>query len=182
MLPAMFQQVYPTRRKLSPKRYDGNLNLLDATAVAFHVSMWSLWSQAPPSKRAIWKPLLHRFKGNNAAPDVMLGGLVENITIDKYADPRGNTLPRRWCKRTAWRNKAYLADRVEFPTLIPLLFPTWMWLAGPQHTQWRVRIRAWKSYLGLSSVQQQFVQTQAAATTSFPLGNVHYTGGRIVVT
>ena len=183
ILPAMFQQVYPIYSAVRVIRNEGNWNPTDATVTALHVSLWAVWSQIPRSVLSLWASRFYRFKSNSVAPDVVLGGLVENITVDKYADIRGGTISRWWWTRLNWRNKAHLVHSVDILSMhIPLFASLWMTPLESRHNQWYARIRAWKSLLASSSSRQQFVQTQAAATTSFPLGNVHYIGGRIVVT
>lgn len=181
-LPAMYQQVWPIRRKPPVKRFDGNVNLTDATFTAFHVSFFALWPSAFPSRRASWLPRLWRFKGHNVDPGGLQGGLGETITVDKYADPRGNTIAARWHSRMTWRNRSHLSDRVEEIQYVPLLSPSWMQLHGPQHIgKWAQR-KAYRTHLATLAGQQHLVQTQTAATTSPAFGDMRYTGGRIVVT
>lgn len=181
-LPTMQQQTWPVRRKPPVKRFDGNLNLTDALFTAFHVSLFAIWPSAFPSRRASWMPRLWRFKGHNVDPGVLRGGIVETITIDKYADPRGSMIATCWRDRIKWRNKAHLSDRVEELQYVPPLFSTWMVLVGPQHTGKRARRKAQRVLLAVLASQQQLAQTQTAATTSLAFGDVQYTGGRIVVT
>lgn len=181
-LPTMHQQVWVVRRKLTVKRFDGNLNLTDALFTAFHVSLFALWPSAFPSRRAQWMPRLWRFKGHNVDPGGLQGSLTENITIDKYADPRGNTIRARWQDRILWRNKAHLSDRVEEIQYVPPLFSIWMHMHGPQHTGKWARRKARRITIAVAMSQQYLVQTQTAATTSPAFGDVRYTGGRIVVT
>ena len=174
--PALAQQAFPRRRKPSPRRDDRNINILDSLATALHVSIWSSWSQAPPSRRALFAPRLWRFRGQNVSPDIFLGGLVENITIDKYADSRTVGIARLWRNRYTFRNKGHYADRVEELAYVPLQFLSYVAESLPRNGRW-ARRRAWQKFLGSTSTKQQFIQTQVAATTSFPLGDVHYVGG-----
>ena len=175
--PALSQQTFPRRRKPSLRRDgDGNLDLLDTIAAATNVQVWSAWSQAPPSKRAIFAPRLWRFRGQNVSPDIFLGGLVENITIDKYADSRGSRIARLWRKRRTFRNKGHYIDRVEEPTYIPLPFLSYMAYGLPGNGRWARRM-AWQRFLGSVSTKQHLVQTQAQATTSITVGNVNRVGG-----
>ena len=174
--PALEQQTFPRHRKLSPRRDDRNINILDSLATATHVSVWSAWSQAPPSRRAIFASRLRRFRGQNVSPDIFLGGLIENITIDKYVDSRTTGIARLWRKRYTFRNKGHYIDRVEEPTFITLSFLSYIAESLPRNGWWARRM-AWQKFLGFASARQQFIQTQVLATTSFPLGDVHYVGG-----
>lgn len=180
-LAAMQQQVWPVRRKLSVQHVDGNLNLTDALFTAFHVSFFALWPSTFPSRLALWAPRLWRFTAHNVDPGALQGGIVETITIDKYADSRTTSIAARFRDRIGWRNKVSLSDRVEDIQFVPLLFPTWMWLAGPQHIGKWVRRKAQQRRVAQSGAQA-LVQTQVIATTSPPFGDVRYTGGRIVIT
>ena len=137
--PALAQQTFPRRRKPSPRRDDCNINILDSLATATHVSVWSSWSQAPPSRRALFAP-------------------------------------RLWKKRYTFRNKGHYSDRVEELAYIPLPFLSYVAESLPRHGWW-ARRRALRMLLSSTSSTQQLVQTQAAATTSFPLGDVHWVGG-----
>ena len=178
-LPTMHQQVRPARRRRRVKRFDGNLNLTDALFAAFHVSFFALWPSAFPSRRSYWRPRLWRFRGQNVDPGVLQGGIVETITIDKFADPRNAAIATRWRDRLLWRNRSYLNDRVEELQYIPPLFPAWMWLHGPQHRgKWAQR-KLWRTMLAVMGGQQCLVQTPTAAATSIALGDVHYTGGGV---
>lgn len=177
----MAQQVRIVRRKPTVKRFDGNLNLTNALFTAFHESLFALWPSAFPSRRAQWMPRLWRFRGRNVDPGVLRGGIIENVMIDKYADPRGNMITSLWRDRVKWRNKSHLSDRVEEIQYVPLLFPVWMWLGGPQHTGGWARRKAQQISLANISAQK-LVLTQAQATLSPAFGDVRYTGGRIVVT
>ena len=181
-LPTMHRQVWPIRRRLTVKRFDGNLNLTDALFTAFHESLFAQWGVPPSSRRAFWKPRLWRFKGDNVDPGVLQGGIVETITLDKFADTLGSRVAGRFCNRLLWRNRSYASDRVEEVQYVPLLFPTWMWLSGPQHAGKWVRRKAQRIRLAVTASNQHLVQTQTAATTSPEYGSVQYTGGRIVLT
>ena len=181
-LPTMHQQVWPVRRKPTVKRFDGNLNLTDALFAAFHESLFAQFGVPPSSRRAFWKPRLWRFKGENVDPGVLQGGIVETITLDKFADPSGSQVASRFRNRLLWRNRPHASDRVEELQYVPLLFPTWMWLHGPQHVRKWARRRAQRAVLAVLMSEQHLVQTQIAATTSPAFGNMRYTGGRIVVT
>ena len=181
-LPTMTQQAWPGRRKPTVKRFDGNVNLTDATFTAFHVSLFALWPSAFPSRRALWKPRTWRFKGRNVDPGGLQGGLAETITIDKYADPRSTAIAACWRDRIRWRNRPYVSDRVEEIQHIPLLFPSWMWLRGPQHKGKWARRKAQRKLIAVIGSQQSLVQTEVDATTSAPLGDIQYTGGSIVGT
>lgn len=180
-LPTIHQQVWPIRRKPTVKRFDGNLNLIDALFTAFHESLFAQFGVPPSSRRAFWKPGLWRFKGDNIDPGVLRGGIVENITLDKFADPLGSRVAALFRNHLLWRNRPYVSDRVEELQYVPLLFPTWMWLHGPQHAGKWTRRKAQRTVLAAVAGAQHLVQTQIAATTSPAFGDMRYTGGRIVL-
>ena len=177
----MYQQTWPAHRKYDVRHTDGNVNLTDATHTALHVSVWSAWSQAPQSRRKIWQPRLWRFKGGNVDPGALQGGMAETTFVPAWSDVHRGAVASLWRKRVQWRNKARASDFTWDVSQIGIDFPSWMPFAGPQHIQWRKRLASWRAYLSMSSAQQQFVQTGAAATTSAPVGNIHYTGGRFVL-
>lgn len=176
--PTLYQQTWPVRRKYDVRHVDLNLNLTDALFTALPVMVWAAWDQAPPSRRALWQPRLWRFRGQNVSPDVLLGGLAETITVDKWADMRNAGIAARWRDRWTWRNKSRAADFVQEPANIRVLTLEWLPLIGPQHIRARARIAAWKSYLGMTSAQQQFVQTQAQATIGAGGTEFRFAGGR----
>ena len=176
--PTLYQQTWPVRRKVDLIHVDNNLNLTDAMFTALPPMVWSAWSQAPPSRRALWRPRLWRFRGQNISPDVLLGGLAETITVDKWADTRNAGISAHWRDRWAWRNKSRASDFVQEPANIRVLTLEWLPLIAPQHIRARARIAAWKSYLGMYSAQQQFVQTDTQATTAHAGTEFRFTGGR----
>ena len=176
--PTLYQQTWPVRRKYDVRHVDLNLNLTDALFTALPPMVWAAWSQAPPSRRALWAPRLWRFRGQNVSPDVLLGGLAENVTVDKWADMRNAGIAAHWRARLGWRNKSRQSDFVQEPANIQIPLLDWLPLIGPQHIRARTRIAAWKSYLGMVSSQQQFVQRQAQAATGAGTTQFRFAGGR----
>jgi len=132
----MYHQTWPVRRVYDVRHSDGNLNLTDALATAFHVSLWSLWSQAPPSRRAFWEPRLWRFRGYNIDPGALQGGMVETTFVPAWGDVHRGSVASRWRKRVTWRNKSRQSDFMRDVANIGMDFPTWLPFAGPQHNQW----------------------------------------------
>lgn len=173
----MYQQTWPVRRKHDVRHVDLNLNLTDALFTATPIMIWSAWSQAPPSRRAMWAPRLWRFRGQNVSPDVLLGGAAEVVTIDKWADMRNAGIAAHWRDRTAWRNKSHVSGIVQEPTNIRPVLMDWLPFLSPQHLQWRARITSWRSLLGLRT-RERFVQTQAQATTGAGGTEFRFAGGR----
>lgn len=174
----MYQQTWPVRRKHHVRQVDLNLNLTDAIFTALPPMVWAAWDQAPPSRRALWRPRLWRFRGQNISPDVLLGGLAENVTVDKWADTRNAGIAARWRDRLSWRNKSRQSDFVQEPANIQIPLLDWLPLIGPQHIRARARILAWQRFLGFRSVQDRLVQTQAQATTSAGGTEFRFAGGR----
>lgn len=178
----MYQQTWPVRRVVDIRHVDGNLNLTDATFTAFHVSLFALWTPSPPALARRWWPRRWRFKAHNADPGALQGGLAETTFVPAWGDVHRGAVASRWRRVWQWRNKSRVSDFLTAPaSLGDAASIQWVPFGSVQHLQWRARLRAWQGFLGLSSSQQQFVQTQAQATTSVALGDIHYTGGGFVL-
>ena len=148
---------------------------VDAFAVEIprHVEAYERWYDIPRVREAIEISILE-------------GGVVETVFIDKYDCPWHAAITDLWQPIIEWRSCEHAIAFVGDEAYVADTFLIWYMPDGARHLQalQNAEVLAW-----LSTITQEqsgveapaSVVTHAVAITTIPLGNIHYTGGRLVL-
>ena len=144
-----------------------------AVDVPRHVEAYERWYDIPRVREAIEISTLE-------------GGVVETVFIDKYDCPWHAAITDLWQPILGWRSREHALAFVGDEAYVADTFLIWYMPDGARHLQalQNAEVLAW-----LSAITQEqagvgapaSVVTDTIATTSIPLGNIHYTGGRLVL-
>ena len=144
-----------------------------AVQVPRHVEAYERWYDIPREREAIE---IH----------ILQGGVVETVFIDKYDCPWHAAITDLWQPITDWRSREHALAFVGDAAYVADAFLMWYMPDGARHLQ---ALQDHDALAWLASIQQaqsganvaSDAVTQAIATTSVALGNIHYTGGRLVL-
>ena len=144
-----------------------------AVQVPRHVEAYERWYDIPREREAIE---IH----------ILQGGVVETVFIDKYDCPWHAAIPDLWQAVMDWRSREQALAFVGDEAYVADTFLVWYMPDGARHLQvlHNAAVLSW-----LASIQQaqsganvvSDAVTDTIATTSVALGNIHYTGGRLVL-
>ena len=144
-----------------------------AINVPRHVEAYERWYDIPREREAIE---IH----------ILQGGAVETVFIDKYDCPWHAAITDLWQPITDWRSREHALAFVGDEAYVADTFLIWYMPDGARHLQalQNAEVLAW-----LSTITQEqsgvgapaSVVTNTIATTTISLGNIHYTGGRLVL-
>ena len=144
-----------------------------AVQVPRHVEAYERWYDIPRVREAIEISILE-------------GGVVETVFIDKYDCPWHAGITDLWQPIMDWRSREHALAFVGDIAYVADTFLIWYMPDGARHLH---ALRDAEALLWLASITQgqsgtnvvSDAVTQTIATTSVALGNIHYTGGRLVL-
>ena len=114
------------------------------------------------------------------APEISMleGGVIETVFLDKYDCPWVASTAVLWQPWTDWRSREHASILGLDESFVVDTFLAWVVPDGGRfyHAVTHEETLRWMA--GNATL----VLTNTQATTGFPLGNVHYTGGRITLT
>ena len=144
-----------------------------AVDVPRHLEAYERWYDIPRIREAIEISILE-------------GGAVETVFIDKYDCPWHAAIADLWEPITDWRSREHALAFVGDEAYVADTFLSWYMPDGARHLQalcnnealqWLASITQGQS--GANVVSDAVTAT--IATTTISLGNIHYTGGRLVL-
>ena len=144
-----------------------------AVDVPRHVEAYERWYDIPRVREAIEISILE-------------GGVVETVFIDKYDCPWHAAITDLWQPIMEWRSREHALAFVGDEAYVADTFLIWYMPDGARHLQalqdadvlrWLASITQGES--GANVVSDAVTQT--IATTTISLGNIHYTGGGLVL-
>ena len=149
----------------------GEVAHVDAFAVAVprHVEAYERWYDIPRVYEAVEISILE-------------GGVVETVFIDKYDCPWHAAITDLWQPILDWRSREHTVAFVGDEAYVADTFLVWYIPDGARH----LMAQMWKSDTVMGenwshSRSGAPVLTEIQATTTVALGNIHYTGGRLVL-
>ena len=144
-----------------------------AVDVPRHVEAYERWYDIPRVREAIEISILE-------------GGVVETVFIDKYDCPWHAAIADLWQPILDWRSREHALAFVGDEAYVADTFLVWHAPDGASHLQ-AIQNNAILEWMASISQEQSGADvvsnavTQTIATTSVALGNIHYTGGGLVL-
>ena len=117
---------------------------------------------------------------------ILQGGAVETVFIDKYDCPWHAAITDLWQPSLDWRSREHAVAFVGDEAYVADTFLVWHAPDGARHLQ-AIQNQATLEWMASISQEQSGADvvsnavTQTIATTSIALGNIHYTGGGLVL-
>ena len=144
-----------------------------AVDVPRHVEAYERWYDIPRVREAIEISILE-------------GGVVETVFIDKYDCPWHAAITDLWQPIMEWRSREHALAFVGDEAYVADTFLIWYMPDGARHLEaihqqailtWMAGMQQDQSGAGVTSS----AITATIATTTIDFGNIHYTGGRLVL-